>query len=142
VDWEFFKETAPADVRLLRLSVERMRTVYGPVLKELGADRGFDSAANQQILGELEIYNGVCPRSPQELKKRIRSWKFNRLQNRRSQTEGRVAILKNVFVGQPMRSKGFANRSLTVTWAVLTHNLWVMARMALKAAAAAKKQAA
>jgi hypothetical protein len=29
-----------------------------------------------------------------------------------------------------------------VTWAVLTHNLWVMARMALKAAAAAKKQAA
>jgi hypothetical protein len=135
VDWEFFKKTAPADVRLLRQSVERMKTVFGPVLKELGADRGFDSEANQQILRELDIYNGVCPRSPQELKKRIRSWKFNGIQERRSQTEGRVAILKNVFVGQPMRSKGFTNRALTVTWAVLTHNLWVMARMALKAAA-------
>jgi hypothetical protein len=140
LDWELFKETAPADVRLLRQSVERMRTVFGPVLKELGADRGFDSEANQEILRELDIYNGVCPRSPQELKKRIRSWKFNKLQNRRSQTEGRVAILKNVFVGQPMRSKGFTNRALTVTWAALTHNLWVMARMTL--AAKAEKVAA
>lgn len=131
LDWELFKETAPADVRLLRQSVERMRTVFGPLLKELGADRGFDSQANQEILRELDIYNGVCPRSPQELKKRIRSWKFNQLQDRRSQTEGRVAILKNVFVGQPMRSKGFTNRALTLTWAVLTHNLWVMARMTL-----------
>ena len=135
LDWELFKETAPADVRLLRRSIERMRRVFGPVLKELGADRGFDSEANQEILRELDIYNGVCPRSPQELKKRIRSWKFNRLQHRRSQTEGRVAILKNVFVGQPMRSKGFTNRALTVTWAVLTHNLWVMARMTLAAEA-------
>jgi hypothetical protein len=42
-----------------------------------------------------------------------------------------VAILKNVFVGQPMRSKGFEHRELTVSWAVLTHNLWVMARLSL-----------
>ena len=107
----------------------------------MGEQSGFDSEANQQILRELDIYHGVCPRSPQELKKRTRSWKFNRLQDRRSQTEGRVAILKNVFVGQPMRSKGFNNRALTVTWAVLTHNLWVMARMELKAAAAKKAAA-
>ena len=133
VDWEFFKETAPADVRLLRRSVERMREVYGAKLKDLGADRGFDSRANQEGLRELDIYNGVCPRSPQELKERGRSWKFKKLQRRRSQTEGRVGILKNVFVGQPLRSKGYENRALAVTWAVLTHNLWVMARMALAA---------
>lgn len=135
LDWELFKETAPADVRLLRPSVERMGTVFGRVLKELGADRGFDSQANQETLRELDIYNGVCPRSPQALKRRTGSWKFNKLQRRRSQTEGRVAILKNVFVGQPMRSKGFTRRTLTVTWAVLTHNLWVMARMTLAAEA-------
>ncbi len=133
LDWELFKETAPADVRLLRRSVERMRQVYGPKLKELGADRGFDSRANQEVLRELDIYNGVCPRSPQELKARGRSWKFKKLQRRRSQTEGRVGILKNVCVGQPLRSKGYANRALAVTWAVLTHNLWVMARMTLAA---------
>ena len=141
LDWELFQETAPSDVRLLRRSVERMRSQFGCVLKELGADRGFDSEANRESLRELDVYNGVCPRSPQELKNRIRSWKFNKLQRRRSQTEGRVAILKNVFVGQPSRSKGFTHRALTVTWAVLTHNLWVMARMTL-AAAAAKRAAA
>ncbi len=87
-------------------------------------------------LQELDIYNGLCPRSPQELKERGRSWKFKKLQRRRSQTEARIAILKNVFVGQPRRSKGFENRAITVSWVVLTHNLWVMARMAL----AAKKE--
>lgn len=134
LDWELFKDSAPADARLLRGSIQRQREVFGPVLKDLGADRGFDSQANQEVLRELDIYNGVCPRSPQELKARGRSWKFKQLQGRRSQTEGRVAILKNVFVGQPMRCKGFENRALTVTWAVLTHNLWVLARMALAAA--------
>jgi hypothetical protein len=131
LDWELFRETAPADSRLLRRSVQRMRAVFGPVLKEVGADRGFDSQANQQTLDEEDIYNGVCPRSPQQLKERGRSWKFKKLQRRRGQTEGRVAILKNVFVGQPMRSKGFEHRELTVSWAVLTHNLWVIARMSL-----------
>lgn len=131
LDWELFRETAPADSRLLKRSVQRMRAVFGPVLKEVGADRGFDSEANQETLLEEDIYNGVCPRSPQQLKERGRSWKFKKLQRRRGQTEGRVAILKNVFVGQPMRSKGFEHRELTVSWAVLTHNLWVMARMAL-----------
>jgi hypothetical protein len=133
LDWELFKETAPADARLLQRSVQRMESVFGPLLKELGADRGFDSHANQEALREAGIYNGVCPRSVPELKQRGRSWKFKKMQRRRSQTEGRVAILKNVFVGRPMRSKGFTNRALTVTWAVLTHNLWVMARMALAA---------
>ena len=142
IDWEFFKESAPADARLLRGSVQRMRTAYGPVLQDLGADRGFDSRANQEILRELDIYNGVCPRSPDELKERARSWKFRKLQRRRSQTEGRVGILKNVFVGRPMRSKGYENRALTVTWAVLTHNLWVMARMTLAAQKQQQKLAA
>jgi hypothetical protein len=131
LDWELFRETAPADSRLLQRSVRRMRAAFGPVLKEVGADRGFDSEANQEALEEEDIYNGVCPRSPQQLKERGRSWKFKKLQRRRGQTEGRVAIFKNVFVGQPMRSKGFEHRELTVSWAVLTHNLWVMARLSL-----------
>ena len=42
-----------------------------------------------------------------------------------------VRIGKNVFLGKPMRSKGFLNKQLNVSWCVLTHNLWVIARMAL-----------
>src|SRR5437868_7770037 len=48
LDWELFRESAPADPRLLQPSVERMKRAFGPVLKAVGPDRGFDSAANQQ----------------------------------------------------------------------------------------------
>ena len=138
LDWELFKETAPADSRLQERSRARMKAAFGSVLKNLGADRGFDSEANQKALAAEGIYNGVCPRSPHELKERGHSWKFKKLQRRRGQTEGRVAIVKNVFLGRPLRSKGFEHRALTVTWTVLTHNLWVMARLTIAARQAAR----
>lgn len=138
LDWELFKETAPADSRLQERSRQRMKEAFGPVLKNLGGDRGFDSEANQKALAAEGIYNGVCPRSPHELKERGHSWKFRKLQRRRGQTEGRVGIVKNVFLGRPLRSKGFAHRALSVTWTVLTHNLWVTARLTIAAREAAR----
>jgi hypothetical protein len=88
------------------------------------------------------IYNGVCPRSPALLQERLGSWKFKRLQRRRGQTEGRIAIVKNVFLGGRMRGKGFAHRQLTVTWTVLAHNLWVLARLQRSAKAEPQAKAA
>jgi len=129
MDWELFRESAPADAQLLPRSVGRMERAYGPELKAVAADRGFDNQTNRIGLAAEGIFNAVCPRSPQQLKQRGRSWKFKRLQRRRAQTEGRIGIVKNVFLGQPMRSKGFERRELTVTWTVLVHNLWVMARL-------------
>jgi hypothetical protein len=140
LDWELFAQSAPADSALLARSVGRMEQAYGPKLKAVGADRGFDSLTNQIGLAEEGIYNGVCPRSPRQLQERNGSWKFKRLQRRRAQIEGRVNILKNVFLGQPLRSKGFEHRELTVTWTVLVHNLWVLAR--LQRAEATQRQAA
>jgi hypothetical protein len=55
--------------------------------------------------------------------------KFARLQRRRAQTEGRIGILKRNFLGRPMRAKGFEHRELALAWGVLTHNLWILARM-------------
>ena len=55
--------------------------------------------------------------------------KFSRLQRRRAQTEGRISILKAGFLGRPMRAKGFGHRKLALAWGVLTHNLWMLARM-------------
>jgi hypothetical protein len=37
------------------------------------------------------------------------------MQRRRAQTEGRIGIVKNVFLGGRMRCKGFEHRDLTVT---------------------------
>ena len=53
-----------------------------------------------------------------------------------------MGILKNVFLGAPMRSKGFAHRELTVTWTVLVHNLWVIARLPRRTGRATEKLAA
>ena len=55
---------------------------------------------------------------------------FVECQTRRASTESRVATIKNVFLGGVLRSEGFENRSLRVTWAILTHNLWKIASMA------------
>ncbi len=49
---------------------------------------------------------------------------------RRAGTEARISIITNVFMGRPARAKGFEHREMMVGWAVLTHNLWVVARLA------------
>jgi len=129
VDWELFAQSAPADSRLLVRSLERTQANLAVKMDLLGADRGFDSQSNQDKLSNLKVYNAVCPRKPAQLKKRKRSWKFKAAQGRRAQTEGRIGILKENFFGSPLRRKGFAHRNLAVTWGVLTHNLWVIARL-------------
>jgi hypothetical protein len=126
--WELFRESAPADTQLLPRTIVRLEETYGRP-EAIAADRGFDSQRNQVGLEADGIYNAVCPRSPRQLKVRARSWKFRQLQRRRAQTEGRIGILKNVFLGGRMRCKGFPHRQLTVTWTVLVHNLWVLARL-------------
>ena len=129
LDWELFEESAPADARLVKRSVERMEKQLKIKIKEVGADRGFDSAANQERLRKNKIYNGICPRDPHQLKERLGSWKFRKLQRRRSQTEGRISIILHNFLGSPIRDKGFAHRQLAVGWGVFTHDLWVLARL-------------
>jgi len=142
LDWELFRESAPADAALLPRTVARMQKAYAPGPKALAGDRGFDSELNRFGLDEEKIFNAVCPRSPARLRQRNRSWKFKRMQRRRAQTEGRIGIVKNVFLGGRMRCKGFEHRKLTVTWTVLVHNLWVLARLPRTEAAKAQRRAA
>lgn len=130
VDWELFKDQPKADSKTFKPLIERIQKCYGEIDSSTG-DRGFDSEANRDFLKEKNIYNGLCPRSPKQLQERLNEPWFLELQKRRSQTEGRIGIFKNVFLGKPLRNKGFLNKQLNVFWCVLTHNLWVIARMAL-----------
>ncbi len=130
VDWQLFKDKPKADSRTFQPLLERIQKCYGEIDSSTG-DRGFYSESNRAFLKEQDIYNGLCPRSPKQLQERLNEPRFLELQSRRSQTEGRIGIFKNVFLGKPLRSKGFLNKQLGVTWCVLTHNLWVIARMAL-----------
>lgn len=129
IDWEYYAESAPADAKLTLQSVERMEKSLGRVVLAVVGDRGFDSQQNREELNDRGTYNGICPRAPKELKKRMGSSKFRELQTRRGQTEGRIAIFKNNLLGGPLLSKGFEHRQLTIGWAVLSHNLWVLARL-------------
>jgi hypothetical protein len=127
IDWELFKEEVPADVRLVRPSVERVESGLQVTLKSLVADRGFDNKANVKWLEERGTFAGLCPRDPRTLREAMKDEHFAQAQRRRAQTEGRIAIFKNEFLGRPMRAEGFANRALQVAWGVLTHDLWVIA---------------
>lgn len=128
VDWELFRDQPPTDSRLVKKSLQRITDNYGPVRAFCG-DRGFDTKANAKHLESEEIFNGICPKAPTVMAERTTEPRFMELQRRRGQTEARIGIFKNAYLGRPLRSKGFVHKRNTVAWCVLTHNLWVLARM-------------
>ena len=140
LDYEIFRESAPADSQTLFGSLVRVYEGTGRCIEAVATDRGFASAANSRALRDSETFDALCPRSPVELKRRMKGKKFARLQRRRAQSEARIGILKQGFLGRPMRAKGFAHRELALAWGVLTHNLWMLARMR-KTKRSTKKQA-
>jgi hypothetical protein len=130
VDWELVCGNPQADTKMLGRSLERLKqTAGGKSIREVSGDRGFDSKANRELVERDGIYNAICPKSPSELKKRMKELEFVELQQRRSQTEARISIFKNGFLGAPLLSRGHANQNREVAWSVLAHNLWVIARM-------------
>jgi IS5 family transposase len=140
VDWELVGGNPRADTKMLGRSLERMnQTTAGSAIRQVSGDRGFDSATNRALLEKNGIYNAICPKSPAELKKRMKDSEFVELQQRRSQTEARISIFKNGFLGSPLLSKGHENQSREVAWSVLSHNLWVIARLPQATASALAK---
>ena len=129
LDYKLYKESAPADSQTLFPCLTQIWEATGTKPGVVVTDRGYASAANSRNLKETETYDATCPRQPAELALKMKDPKFARLQRRRAQTEARIAILKNGFLGRPMRAKGFAHRELGLAWGVLTHNLWMLARL-------------
>jgi len=129
IDWCLEKEQSKKDIALMQTSIERIKKVFNKYPKKIGADRGFSSKRNSEWLEDRKIINGICPKNPATLKKIMKKSSFRKLHKRRAQTESRIAILKNQVLKCPLKSKGFNHRELSVGWAVLTHNLWVLARL-------------
>jgi len=132
VDWKLEKEISRGDIALMKGSLPRMKTVFGHYPASVGADRGFASQASHEFLSKEKIGDAICPRDPHVLKERMKDPKFRKTQKRRSQTEGRIGLLKNNFLGRPLLSEGFEHRELAVAWAVLAHNLWLIAALPQK----------
>ena len=129
IDWQLYKDKTPADTKLLSESLLRIHDTYNCFPDNVSSDRGFFSKQNKKFLSDRKINDYMCPKPVEELRVRLQDKTFSEHQTRRAQTEARIGIFKNSFLGKPLRSKCFVNRSLNVAWAVLTHNLWVLARM-------------
>ncbi len=129
IDWKFFCDQAPADSTMLKESHERIEERLGVKVKLMAGDRGFDSKDNREHMESNDIFNAVCPRNPSLLAERLEEDEFREAQNRRSQTEARISILSNCFCGSPMKQKGFDNRHVHMGLSILSHNLWVLARL-------------
>lgn len=131
IDWYLHKEQSPGDPKILKQSISRINEsihLSGKV-KSITTDRGMDSQSNRNFLEKNNIINFMCPRSPKKLIEQLSDIEFCNHQKRRAQTEGRIGILKNNFLGDPLKSKGFKNRQFAVAWAVLAHNLWIAGRL-------------
>ena len=130
IDWELYKDKAPSDIKILKKSLERLEKEYDEYRPEsVTTDRGFFSKNNQKYLEKKEIIDYMCPKSVPELKKRLKDSEFCKHQKRRAQTEGRVGIVKNCFLGNPSKGKEYHSRNLSTAWSILAHNLWVLARL-------------
>lgn len=143
VDFALLAE-AEADTALVVPAVKRLRQQMKLDVAQIWGDRGLFSKKNEKSLEHCDVKSGLCPRDPAELQKRLQEDdSFRPGLKRRGGTEARIAIFKHVFAGSPCLAKGIAARQLAVSWAVLTHNLWVLARLKLaQDRQAAAKQAA
>jgi len=130
IDWKLYKEKVPAVQKLLEESLKRLKLAYkGRLIESISGDRGFFNKKNQRFLETEKIKDYICPKPVGELRCRILETDFIEHQNRRAQTEARIGILKNKFLGKLLRSKGYTNRERSLSWAVLAHNLWIIARL-------------
>lgn len=130
VDHQFYQDN-PSDTALIKPALERLVDRQQLTIGNVWGDRGLASKPNTTLLEKRGIGNGLCPRNVSELADKLSNQQgFREGLKRRAATEGRIGIFKNVILGRRLLAKGFEHRQLAVGWAVLTHNLWVVERMA------------
>lgn len=129
IDHILKQEQSGGDARLLAERLPIIQEKCGEDLCGVVGDRGFSSKAIDRQIEEAGLFNGICPKNRKKLVESMKEPEFRGAMQRRAQTEGRVGILKNVFLGGIPLAKGFERRQVQVSWAVLAHNLWVAARL-------------
>lgn len=124
------EKTKTGDSKQVLPAIERIVNEQSLPVTHVWGDRGLQSAGNEKELGEQGIYSGLCPRNISELSERLQDEpQLREGLKRRAGTEARISILIRKFMGTVPRAKGFKHREMMVGWAVLTHNLWKLARL-------------
>jgi hypothetical protein len=143
LDWKLYQGQAPAETQQLLQSLQRQNqyNLQSPIV-EVVSDRGFASKQISELLNKENIFDATCPRQPQKLSEKMQNKRFSASQKRRGATEARIATIKNIWLAKRVRARGFAHRNLAVGWAVIGHNLWLIAKMIAQAEKQRQKQAA
>jgi hypothetical protein len=129
VDYLLEKEKT-SDPKQIQPAIQRLVSEREIPVANVWGDRGLHSAANEELLESHGIRSGLCPRNVTELATRLDNEPGMREGlKRRAGTEARISIIIRDFMGKPARAKGFEHREMMVGWAVLSHNLWVLARL-------------
>jgi hypothetical protein len=118
----------PADAKVVVPAVDYMLDVMKLPLTGITGDRGTQSKANDAYLTERGVTSGLCPRKPEALAEKLKEPGQAERMKRRAGTEARIAIFGN-FMEREQLGRSFAAREQGCGWAVLAHNLWVIARM-------------
>jgi hypothetical protein len=130
VDYQLHKEV-PVESSLLEPALERLVDDQGLSVKACFSDRSISTKSNSKLLEGRGIKDGLCPRDPKVLARRIKNEPDLREGlKRRASTEGRIGIMNNKFLANTLRAKGFEHRSVSLGWGVFTHNLWKITKLA------------
>ncbi len=118
--WKLYRSKTSDTKKFDDILCDIKSSKYG--ITVLVTDRGFYSKNNSKKLDKEDIYDGMLPKNVKLHEERIKEEKFRLLQKRRSQTEARVAIVKQ-YTGSKLKQKRFENKEAFVGWSILVHNL-------------------
>ena len=126
--WELYDEVHNDDKLLEKALRDTSKNTGMPVSLMCG-DRGFANKKMQTLLSEKDPArkDHIASRSVVEFEAQMKDDGFRESQRRRSQTEGRIGIIKNVFMSGRSLSKGMDSRRQELSWIMLSHNLRVLA---------------
>ena len=142
LDYQLEKDQT-SDTKHVLPAIHRLTEEQNLPVSHVWGDRGLDSRTNAKKLGNQGIYNGLCPKNVAELKTRLeQDPQLGAGLKRRASTEARISILIRNFMGDKPRAKGLEHRQMMVGWAVLTHNLWVLARLPQQSGEEERQEAA
>ena len=130
VDLELYR----SNIDDVTLTVESLNRVLekGIKIKSAVSDRGCDGPKSRSLIEKENIKNALCSRSVPKLIEQMKDPEFRALQKRRAQTEARIGIIKNNFIGNAIRTKNFVSKGVHIAWAMLTHNLKLVAKLDVK----------
>jgi IS5 family transposase len=126
----------PADSTLAIEMVERQRTLYGRVPRQVSFDGGFTSRSNLQTIKGLGVEDVAFSKGRGlSISEMVKStWVYRRLRDFRAGVEGTISFLKRAFGLGCCTWSGLASFKSYVCGSVLACNLLVVARHLLASA--------